>query len=160
MVLLGFTLCFAMKAQNSSQTLQKSKTGEMRSGEKLVRKCILRVSDMFTALRLFSGLGVQPFLFYHCALFPPELQCSKATNHPQVPNRSIDFSENPSSRCTFVYRVFLFFLVFRSFCLSSLLHSFNFFLFLLPACIEQGVTAEKKKVLTYGIWEVWLFLEL
>lgn len=78
----------------------------MRSGEKLVRKCILRVSDMFTALRLFSGLGVQPFLFYYCALFPPELQCSEATNHPQVPNRSISLRIPPP--VALLYIVFFF----------------------------------------------------
>lgn len=161
MVLLGFTLCFAMKAQNCSQTLKKKqnwRNEERREACKEMWMYPQGVRHVY-CLEVILWVGSTAISFFIIVRFslPSYNVARPRITHKCLIDRFLWESLLPLHFCIWC---FLFFLVFRSFCLSSLLHSFNFIFFLLPACIEQGVTAEKKKVLTYGIWEVWLFLEL
>lgn len=160
MVLLGFTLCFAMKAQNSSQTLKKKQNWRNEERREACKEMYPQGVRHVYGLEVILWVGSTAISFLLlCAFSLPSYNVARPRiTHKCLIDRFLWESLLPLHFCIWC---FLFFLVFRSFCLSSLLHSFNFFLFFITCLYRTGCDGrEKKKVLTYGIWEVWLFLEL
>lgn len=144
MVLLGFTLCFAMKAQNSSQTLKKKQNWRNEERREACKEMYPQGVRHVYGLEVILWVGSTAISFLLlCAFSLPSYNVARPRiTHKCLIDRFLWESLLPLHFCIWC---FLFFLVFRSFCLSSLLHSFNFFLFFITCLYRTGCDGREKK---------------